>query len=78
MSSHTCLQVEHYTKETERLIKTSELEHRKAAAAAYVEPNKALEAKERGNEHFRAGRWPDAITEYEVRCTTYLYTRSTK
>jgi hypothetical protein len=58
--------VEHYTKEIERLIKTSELEARKSKAAAYVDPEKALAAKERGNDHFRAGNWPDAIKEYEV------------
>ncbi|CAM9370835.1 unnamed protein product [Chrysoparadoxa australica] len=58
-------QVEHYTKEVERLIKNTELEQRKKVAAAYVDPEKALEAKERGNEFFRSGSWPDAIREYE-------------
>ncbi|KAG5188523.1 hypothetical protein JKP88DRAFT_197773 [Tribonema minus] len=58
-------QVEHYVKETERLLKNTELEWRKAQAAAYVDPEKALAAKERGNEHFRAGNWVDAIKEYE-------------
>lgn len=31
----------------------------------YVDPEKALEAKERGNEQFRAGQWALAIGEYE-------------
>mmetsp|Transcript_13785 Transcript_13785/g.20483 ORF Transcript_13785/g.20483 Transcript_13785/m.20483 type:complete len:565 (+) Transcript_13785:81-1775(+) len=58
-------QVEHYTKETERLIKNMELELRKKAAAAYIDPEMALAAKERGNEHFRNGKWVEAIKEYE-------------
>eukprot|EP00903_Cladosiphon_okamuranus_P012279 g11516.t1 len=58
-------QMEMYTKENERLIKTLQLEVRKEAAAKYVDPEKALEAKERGNEQFRAGQWALAISEYE-------------
>jgi stress-induced-phosphoprotein 1 len=58
--------VEHYTKETERLIKNTELEWRKLQAQEYIDPAKALEAKERGNDFFRAGNWVDAIKEYEV------------
>lgn len=30
-----------------------------------MDPEKGLEAKERGNEHFRAGQWNKAIEEYE-------------
>jgi stress-induced-phosphoprotein 1 len=60
------MQVEHYTKETERLIKNTELEWRKLQAQEYIDPAKALEAKERGNDFFRAGNWVDAIKEYEV------------
>lgn len=33
--------------------------------AKYVDPEKALEAKERGNAAFRAGQWAKAIEEYE-------------
>lgn len=33
--------------------------------AKYVDPEKALEAKERGNDQFRAGQWALAISEYE-------------
>ncbi|CAM9261495.1 unnamed protein product [Laminaria digitata] len=58
-------QMEMNTKENERLIKNLQLEARKEAAAQYVDPGKALEAKERGNEHFRAGQWALAIGEYE-------------
>lgn len=58
-------QVEHFSRDVERQIKHTELEKRKRDAAAYVDPEKGAEAKDRGNEHFRAGRWPDAVKEYE-------------
>lgn len=31
---------------------------------AYIDPQKSLEAKERGNEFFKKGMFPDAIREY--------------
>ncbi len=49
--------------------------------AKYVDPEKALEAKERGNQQFRAGQWALAISEYEevssgywhlTSCSTYV------
>ena len=40
--------MENYAKDTERLIKTLELEMKKKRVAAYVDPEKALEAKEKG------------------------------
>jgi stress-induced-phosphoprotein 1 len=58
-------QMEHFSRDVERQIKQLELEKRKRDAAAYVDPAKGAEAKDRGNEHFRAGRWPEAIKEYE-------------
>jgi len=58
-------QMEFSTKETERLIKTTELEKRKADAKAYINPELAAEAKERGNTAFRAQDWGTAIREYE-------------
>lgn len=58
-------QVEHFSRDVERQIKQTELEKRKRDAAAYVDPAKGAEAKDRGNEHFRAGKWPEAIKEYE-------------
>lgn len=37
-----------------------------------MDPTKALEAKERGNDHFRAGQWPKAIDEYEEVSPNYF------
>ena len=58
-------QLESYDKDTQRLLKTLELEQKKQAAAAYVNDEKAEEAKQRGNAHFRATNWAAAVKEYE-------------
>ena len=58
-------QLEAYQKETQRLLKTLELEKRKADTQAYQSDEKAEEAKQRGNEHFRNKQWGDAVKEYE-------------
>jgi stress-induced-phosphoprotein 1 len=58
-------QLESYDKETQRLLKTMELEKKKADTAAYLDEEKAEEAKARGNEYFRAKKWPEAVKEYE-------------
>jgi stress-induced-phosphoprotein 1 len=58
-------QLESYDKETQRLLKTMELERKKQAAAAYLDDAKAEEAKQRGNEFFRAKEWGEAVREYE-------------
>ena len=50
-------QLEHYDKSTERLMKNMELEKKKADAEAYQDDEKAEEAKQRGNEHFRNKNW---------------------
>lgn len=57
-------QMEHFNKDVERLIKSTEAEKKKQEEQAYIDPAKAVEAKDRGNEAFRAGLWPDAIKEY--------------
>lgn len=44
-------------KKAEKLVKEQERQ-------AYIDPEKALEAKERGNEHFKEGRFPEAVKEY--------------
>mmetsp|Transcript_3059 Transcript_3059/g.5734 ORF Transcript_3059/g.5734 Transcript_3059/m.5734 type:complete len:436 (-) Transcript_3059:154-1461(-) len=58
-------QLEAFQKDTERLLKNLELEKRKKDVAAYQDPEKAEEAKQRGNDAFRAQNWPDAIKNYE-------------
>jgi stress-induced-phosphoprotein 1 len=58
-------QMEDYSKEIERTIKQLELEKRNFEAQAYIDPEKAKEAKERGNELFRAGNYAEALKEYE-------------
>lgn len=58
-------QLESYDKATMRMMKNMELEKKKADAAAYLDDNKADEAKQRGNEHFRNKQWGDAVKQYE-------------
>jgi len=57
--------LESHDKNTQRLMKNMELEKKKADAAAYLDDNKADEAKQRGNDHFRNKEWGDAVKEYE-------------
>jgi stress-induced-phosphoprotein 1 len=58
-------QLENYDKETQRLLKTMELEKKKADALSYQDDEKAELAKQRGNEAFRASKWSLAVQEYE-------------
>ncbi|KAL3801498.1 hypothetical protein HJC23_000936 [Cyclotella cryptica] len=58
-------QLEFYDKATERMMKNWELEKKKADAAAYLDDEKAEEAKQRGNEAFRNKEWGEAVREYE-------------
>ena len=56
-------QMEYSDKATERLIKTTMLEKKKQDKLAYVNPELAKEAKERGNDAFRSQDWATAIKE---------------
>jgi stress-induced-phosphoprotein 1 len=58
-------QLESYDKATERLLKTIELDKRKADTIAYQDEDLAEAAKQRGNTHFRNKVWGDAVKEYE-------------
>jgi stress-induced-phosphoprotein 1 len=58
-------QLEHHNKDTQRLLKTMELNKRKADALSYQDDTKAEEAKQKGNDHFRAKEFGDAVKEYE-------------
>jgi stress-induced-phosphoprotein 1 len=53
--------MEMYDKAIERKMKNLELELKKQEKMAYVNPQLGLEAKERGNQYFRDGNYPDAI-----------------
>jgi len=58
-------QLENYDKDTQRLLKTMELEKRKADALAYQDDALAEEAKQRGNGFFRSQDWAKAVEAYE-------------
>lgn len=57
-------QVENRTREAEQKIKKAQLDLKKAKAKAYIDPAKGLEAKEKGNERFKAGDFPGAVEFY--------------
>eukprot|EP00545_Synedropsis_sp_CCMP1620_P013429 CAMPEP_0119011068 /NCGR_PEP_ID=MMETSP1176-20130426/5429_1 /TAXON_ID=265551 /ORGANISM="Synedropsis recta cf, Strain CCMP1620" /LENGTH=573 /DNA_ID=CAMNT_0006963831 /DNA_START=29 /DNA_END=1750 /DNA_ORIENTATION=- len=58
-------QLESYSKDTQRMLKTMELDKKKADKAAYLDDEKAEAAKQRGNDFFRAKQFADAVREYE-------------
>jgi len=58
-------QLEAFDKQTQRLLKTLELEKKKSDALAYQSDDLAEEAKQRGNDHFRKQEWPQAVQAYE-------------
>ena len=58
-------QFEHHDKETQRLLKTWELEKKKKDALAYQDDSLADEHKNKGNAHFRASQFAEAVKEYE-------------
>jgi len=58
-------QLEFYNKDTQRLLKSMELEKKKKDKSDYQDEGKAQEAKQRGNDFFREKNFPEAIREYE-------------
>jgi len=58
-------QLESYSKDTQRLLKSMELEKKKKDKLDYQDGGKAQEAKQRGNDFFREKNFPEAIREYE-------------
>jgi stress-induced-phosphoprotein 1 len=58
-------QLESFDKDTQRLLKNLELEKKKFDFISYQNPEKAEEAKQSGNDHFRAQRWGEAVKDYE-------------
>lgn len=57
-------QVENRTKEVERKVKALQVKLKKAKELAYIDPEKAQEAKNEGNEFFKAGDFPGAVERY--------------
>lgn len=57
-------QVENRTRDVEQKIKKAQVDLKKANAKAYIDPEKGLEAKEKGNERFKAGDFPGAVEFY--------------
>lgn len=58
-------QLESYDKDTQRLLKTLELEKRQKDALDYQDDEKAEEAKQLGNTHFRNKEYGEAVNAYE-------------
>jgi len=58
-------QLESYDKATQRLMKTMELEKRQKDALDYQDDDKAEEAKQTGNTHFRNKEYGKAVEAYE-------------
>ena len=65
IKSYEKAQMETYDKAIASKIKNLELDLRKFKQQQYINPALGAEAKERGNEAFRAGNFPEAIKEYE-------------
>ncbi|RLN47210.1 hypothetical protein BBJ29_004689 [Phytophthora kernoviae] len=64
IGSYEGAQMENRTKEVERKIKALQVKLRKAKELAYIDPEKALAAKEEGNEFFKNGEFPQAVERY--------------
>ena len=54
----------HYSEEVYDKLKKAKAELKTQEAAAYRDADKAVEAKDRGNEAFKAGDFPKAVAEY--------------
>jgi len=55
---------EHRTAENLERLNKAERTKREAARLALIDPEKAREAKERGNAHFQKGEYPEAVAAY--------------
>jgi stress-induced-phosphoprotein 1 len=55
---------EHRTKDVLDALKKVEKIKEEKERTAYIDPEKSKEARERGNELFKSGKFPDAIKEY--------------
>ncbi|CEG46508.1 stress-induced-phosphoprotein 1 [Plasmopara halstedii] len=75
-------QMENRTKDVERKIKTLHVKLRKAKELAYIDPEKALAAKNEGNDFFKNGEFPQAVERYteaikrDPSCAVYYANRA--
>ncbi|KAE9311205.1 Hsp70-Hsp90 organizing protein 2 [Phytophthora fragariae] len=75
-------QMENRTKDAERKIKALQVKLRKAKELAYIDPEKALAAKNEGNEFFKNGEFPQAVERYteaikrDPSCAVYYANRA--
>ncbi|DAZ92496.1 TPA: hypothetical protein N0F65_012726 [Lagenidium giganteum] len=64
IAAYETAQMENRTKEVDRKIKDLQLKLKKAKELAYIDPEKALIAKNEGNEFFKTGEFPKAVERY--------------
>ena len=64
IEAYESAQVENRTKEVEMKIKKTKKDLKKAQELAYIDPEKAVEAKAVGNTFFKEGNFPDAVKQY--------------
>ncbi|CAH0474009.1 unnamed protein product [Peronospora belbahrii] len=82
IDSYEGAQMENRTKDVERKIKTLQVKLRKVKELAYIDPEKALEAKNEGNEFFKNGDFPKAVERYteaikrDPSCAVYYANRA--
>ncbi|KAF4033034.1 STI1 domain [Phytophthora infestans] len=75
-------QMENRTKDVERKIKALQVKLRKTKELAYIDPEKALAAKNEGNEFFKNGEFPQAVERYteaikrDPSCAVYYANRA--
>lgn len=65
IKAYESAQMENFDKAIDRKVKNLQLDLRKLETQKYINPELAVEAKERGNVAFREGNFPDAIKAYE-------------
>ncbi|CAH0489155.1 unnamed protein product [Peronospora farinosa] len=82
IDSYEGAQMENRTKEVERKIKALQVKLRKVKELAYIDPEKALEAKNAGNDFFKNGEFPKAVERYteaikrDPSCAVYYANRA--
>ncbi|KAI9918788.1 hypothetical protein PsorP6_011333 [Peronosclerospora sorghi] len=82
IDAYESAQMENRTKDVERKIKALQVKLRKVKELAYVDPEKALEAKNEGNEFFKNGDFPKAVERYteaikrDPSCAVYYANRA--